>query len=189
MNEKDAIAMMAANLKGPKIKYSNLLEFAEACDYLIKKWKSVAEVARFFDVSDFMIRQINRINTLSTEAKGLVGEGRIGIDTAYWISRIDFDERKQNTVAKYVVENEVTSKETRILVDMIISEKKSDLSPLLKKFEEIRPKNREVHVLVVPIAGPTFSKFRKLASSEKLSPHDLVLKLIEEYIDAQKEER
>src|SRR5487761_491611 len=115
MNEKDAIAMMAANLKGPKIKYSNLLEFAEACDYLIKKWKSVAEVARFFDVSDFMIRQINRINTLSTEAKGLVGEGRIGIDTAYWISRIDFDERKQNTVAKYVVENEVTSKETRIL--------------------------------------------------------------------------
>ncbi|MGI0080837.1 MAG: hypothetical protein ACRECH_14590, partial [Nitrososphaerales archaeon] len=66
-------------------------------------------------------------------------------------------------------------------------DRNADLSTSFKKFEEIRPKKKEVHVLVVPITEPTYSKFRRLASSQKLPPHDLIVNLMEEYVRAQTE--
>ena len=63
MNEEDATAIMMGNLKGAKNKPSNLLEFGEACRFWIEK-KGVKKTSERFKVSQYMIRQIDKINEI-----------------------------------------------------------------------------------------------------------------------------
>ena len=95
MNEERAIAIMFANLKGGKKKPSNLIEFADACRTLQNKWKGgFKEMSDFFKVSQYMLRQIDKINELDDEVKKLVKAHKLGIDASYQLWRIDAIRRK-----------------------------------------------------------------------------------------------
>ena len=63
MKEEKAVAIMMGNLKGPKNKPSDLVEFAEACRTLKKLWGFV-EMSKHFRTSQYMLRQIDKINEL-----------------------------------------------------------------------------------------------------------------------------
>src|SRR2546422_8506572 len=86
---KTATLILLRSLKGRKNKPHNLVEVAEACRTLRddKDW-GWKEMSRFFKVSVYMLRQIDRINDLNPTAKKLVRRGKIKIEQAYQLSRL-----------------------------------------------------------------------------------------------------
>ena len=79
MNEKQATAILMGNLKGSKNKPTNLVEISNACNLLVKNW-GIKEVSRFFGVSQYMLRQIEKINHLDTDTKKFIQKHHMGIE-------------------------------------------------------------------------------------------------------------
>ncbi len=177
MNEERAIAIMLANLKGGKKKPSNLIEFAKACRALRNNWKGgFNEMSEFFKVSQYMLRQIDKINDLDEETKKLVHSHRLGIDASYQLWRIDAQRRKDAmTIIPYL-----TTEEIRSFVNLLHKFPKKSVDECKKEFEKHRDKN--VHILILPLPSEDFKQLSISAKEEKMSVHDFTLKIIKKSI-------
>ncbi len=177
MNEERAIAIMFANLKGGKKKPSNLIEFADACRTLQNKWKGgFKEMSDFFKVSQYMLRQIDKINELDDEVKKLVKAHKLGIDASYQLWRIDAIRRKDAMkIIPYL-----TTEEIRSFVNLLHKFPKKSVAECKKEFEKNRDKN--IHLLVIPLQSEEFKELSNIAKEKKLSIHDFVLKIIKNSI-------
>ena len=74
MDEKTATKILMANLKGPKKKKVPITEMANAIQVLKTKGKKFEEMAKLFDVSKYMLFQINKINDLNQFSKNSIIE-------------------------------------------------------------------------------------------------------------------
>lgn len=172
MNEEKAVAIMMANLKGSKNKPSNLLEFADACRLLIGKW-GIKEMSRHFRVSEYMLRQIDKINELKNEKlRKLIKEGELGIEASYQLWRIK--EPKRTQVANIVID--MTTDDIRRFVYFIVKNPKLSISECKKLFEKEKPE--EIKLLVLPLDSKTYETFEKQANRSHLKIHDYVLKIL-----------
>ncbi|TAK16709.1 MAG: hypothetical protein EPO37_07885 [Nitrosarchaeum sp.] len=173
MNEERAIAIMMANLKGSKKKSVNLLQFAEACRSLKNKWKGgFKEMSEFFHVSQFMLRQIDKINDLDKQFTPLLKEGKLGIDAAYQIWRLDKNRQKDfSKIVPYL-----TTEEIRAFVNILHKNPKKSVTECKKELDTIRDRN--IHVLVLSLESEEFKKIKEHAIKKKQSVQDYVIDLI-----------
>lgn len=173
MKEEKAVAIMMANIKGSKNKPSSLLEFAEACRTLLKheKW-GIKEMAKYFDVSEYMLRQIDKINELSPNVRKIVNDRKLGIEAAYQLWRLK--EPKRTEVAKII--QGMTTDEIRSFVHFVHTKPHLDISECFRLFKETQPE--KIRILALPLDEETFDKLKQSANKSKLKIHDYALKLL-----------
>lgn len=176
MKEEIAVAIMMGNLKGSKSKPSNLLEFAKACRELKKLW-GFAEMSKYFRISQYMLRQIDKINELKDPTlQKLIGDGKLGIEASYQLWRINEEKRKD--VAE-IIQN-MTTEQIRTFVYML--QKNSNIS--VKECKKLFEKQEGVlNMLVLPLDTTIYNRLQKKAKKSKLSIHNYALKILEDGID------
>lgn len=176
MKIEKAVAIMMANLKGSKNKPSSLLEFSDACRTLLndREW-GIKEMARYFGVSEYMLRQIDKINDLSPNFKKLVSERRLGIEAAYQLWRIK--EPKRSQVAKIIPD--MTTDEIRSFVHFIHQNPSKTVAECHKLFEKTQPE--KIRILAIPLDEEIYAKVKHSADKSKLKIHDYALKILKRY--------
>lgn len=181
MNEEKAVAIMMANLKGSKNKPSNLLEFSDACRFLKNTW-GIKEMSRYFRVSEYMLRQIEKINELTNpKLQKLVKEGKLGIEASYQLWRIK--EPKRTQVANIV--KDMTTDDIRRFVYFIVKNPKLSISDCKNLFEKEKPE--EIKLLVLPLDSKTYETFEKEANMSHLKIHDYVLKILRKQVNVKRQ--
>jgi hypothetical protein len=178
MNETKAVAVFMANFK-KKVKPSNLLEFAEACRTLLehKHW-GIDEMKRYFGASEYMIRQIDKINELkNSKIKKLIKEGKLGIDACYQLSRIK--EPKRTRIAGII--KDLPQNEQRRLVYFIANDPNLSITEAKNLVEKEKPE--EIKLLVIPLDNHTYENLARTARRTKLKIHDYALKILKEKVE------
>lgn len=178
MNEEEAVAIMMGNLKGSKNKPSNLLEFAEACRFLKKNW-GIKKMSKHFRVSEYMLRQIDKINELNQKLRKLVKEGKLGIEASYQLWRIK--EPKRSQVADTV--KDMNTDDVRRFVYFLVKNPQLSILECKKLVEKEKPE--EIKLLVLPLDSKTFETLQKKANRSHLKIHDYVVKLLEKSVNGQ----
>ena len=172
MNEENATAIMMGNLKGSKNKPSNLLEFGEACRFWTKK-KGVKWTSNRFKSSQYMIRQIDKINEIDNpKLRKMIKDGKLGIEASYQLWRIK--EPKRSQVANIV--KDMITDDIRRFVYFIVKNPSLSIDECKKMFEHEKPK--KLNLLVLPLDSNTYKNLEKEAKRHKLKIHDYVLKLL-----------
>lgn len=176
MTEEKATAVLMANLKGAKKKPSNLLDVAKACRLLIVKW-GIKKVSGFFKVSEYQLRQIDKINELNPNVQKLVEQGKFGIEDAYQLWRLGG--KRQSEVAKEALA--MKSHEIRQLVHLL----KKNESMSVKEAKQLTQQvlDKKINILMLPLTEETYLALKKLASKRNQNIHDVALKALEEYIN------
>lgn len=160
------------NLKGVKNKPTNLVEISNACNLLVKNW-GIKEVSRFFDVSEYMLRQIEKISHLDTDTKKFIQKHHLGIEKSYHLWRLD--EAKRKEVLPFV--RNLSSDDVRNLVYLMIHEPKKSVKESMKIFEEKYAKESTVMVLALPT--DLANRLQTISREKKMKPTQYVKKLIE----------
>ena len=178
MKEETAVAIMMGNLKGSKNKPSNLLEFAEACKTLKTKW-GIKEMSRYFHVSGYMLRQIDKINDIidNPKIKKLIKNRELGIDASYQLSRIK--EPKRTQVANVI--KDMRSDDIRRFVYFIVKNPTLSITECKKLLEKEKPE--KIKLLVIPLDSKTYNSVEKKAKRSHLKIHDYVLKILGEKVN------
>jgi hypothetical protein len=176
MLEEKAVAVMMANLKGSKKKPSNLLEFAKACRMLHNKW-GIKKMSEFFNVSEYQLRQIDKINDLNLDVQKLVKEGKLGIEAAYQLWRLSG--RRQSEAAEAVLG--MTAYEVRSFVHLLKTKPNISVKECTKLFS--KTSRSKINLLVLPLTSQTYNRLRQIASKSRKNVHDLVLKILEDYLN------
>ena len=174
MNVEKAIAIMLANLKGPKNKPSKISEFAAACRLLKHSdgW-GFAKMTEFFNVSGTMLREIDRLNELRPEFKKLADERKLGIGAAYQLTRID--ESKQHEAARLF--QDMTTAEIRNMVFYLTNNR--NISVAEAKEMADRLKTPVVNILALPISDELKTRLESSAKVHKQTIHEYAVKLLE----------
>ena len=171
MKEEDATAICMGCFKGPKIKPTNLFHFAIACRTLLKKW-GIKEMSKYFGVTEYQIRQIDKINDLDPALKKLAKESHSGIEMFYHMWRLR--EPKRSQVAKIV--QDMKSDDIRTLMHFI---RKNPSLPVLEcKALLDKTKPEQVSLLVLPLDKNTYDDLRQSAKKSKLKVHDYAIKIL-----------
>ena len=176
LNEEKAIAVLLANLKGPKNKPSKVSELAVACRLLkhSSDWGFV-RMSDFFQVSRTMLREIDKINELEPEFKRLADEKKIGIGAAYQLTRID--KSKRHEVAQLFQSMNTT--EIRNLVFYLINDPALSVSEAKRMSDEL--KTPVLNILALPISDELKTKIERVAKGNGQSIHEYVVRVLEEH--------
>lgn len=176
LNEEKAIAILLANIKGPKNKPSKISEIAAACRFLKNspEW-GFAKMTKFFDVSGTTLRVIDKINELRPEFKRLADEKKIGIEAAYHLTRID--ESKQHEAAQLFQEMNTT--EIRNFIFYITNDR--TLSAREAKEMSDKLKTPVINILALPVSDELRTRLEKTAKSHKQTIHEYAVKILETY--------
>lgn len=174
MNEEKAIAILFANLKGPKNKPSKISELAAACRLLKNspEW-GFAKMAEFFDISRTMLREIDKINELKPEFKKLADEKKLGIGSAYQLTRID--ESKQRETAQLFQKMNTT--EIRNFIFYITSDQNVSVSKAKEMSDKL--KIPVVNILALPISDKLRARLEKAARNHKQTIHEYAVQVLE----------
>lgn len=172
MNEKQATAILMGNLKGVKNKPTSLVKISDACNLLIKKW-GIKEVSRFFGISQYMLRQIEKISQLDADSKKYVQKHNLGIEKSYHLWRLDESKRKE--VLPFV--RNLSSEDVRNLVYLIRHEPNKSVKECMKIFEEKYSKETTIMVLALPT--DLSKRLQKISQKKKMKSVQYVRKLIE----------
>lgn len=136
----------------------NLLEVSEAIKSKYDKFKSLDKVAELVKLSPEMVREFLKITELEEEVKELIKLGLINsIDMGYRISKL---ERKDQVIlAKYIVDNKLSSGDVRAIVKFKIDNPKKPIEKVINKVTQ--SKDKKVYVAYLGIDNDTFEKFSK----------------------------
>ena len=176
LNEERAIAILLANLKGPKNKPSKISEIAAACRILKNspKWGFV-KMTKFFGVSRTTLREIDKINELKPEFKKLADEKKLGIEASYQLTRID--ESKQREAAQLF--QEMNTKEIRNFIFYITSDRTLSVREAKEMSDKL--KTPVVSILALPISDKLKTRLEKTAKNHKQTIHEYAVKILETY--------
>lgn len=167
---------MMANLKGSKNKPSNLLDFAEACRLLINKW-GIKEMSKYFRTSEYMLRQIDKINDLKNpKLKKLIQDGKLGIEASYQLWRLN--ESKRLEVIEII--EKMTTKEIREFVYFLHKNPDMSIFECKKLFDKTQPE--KIRILALPLDSQTYESLKESADKSKLKIHDYALKILERHL-------
>ena len=172
LNEKQAVSMLMSNLKNVRHKTVNLIEFSDACNLLIQKW-GIKEVSRYFNVSQYMLRQIEKITRLDFATKKYVQKHGLGIEKSYQLWRID-ESRRQELLP--LIRN-LTAADVKNLAYIIRHEPTKSTQECKKIFDEKYV--RETTVLVLALPPDLASRLNQITRQKKMKVTTYVTKLIE----------
>ena len=179
MNEEKAIAILLANLKGPKHKPSKISELATACRLLKNSpdW-GFAKMVNFFNVSRTMLREIDKINELEPKFKKLADEKKLGIGAAYQLTRID--KSKRDDAAELFQTMNTT--EIRNFIFYITSNPTISVSEAKKMSDKL--KIPVINILALPISDELKARLGKAARSHGQTIHEYAVKILETNSDS-----
>lgn len=179
MNEEKAIAILLANLKGPKNKPSKISDIASACRVLKSstKWGFV-KMSEFFQVSKTMLREIDKINDLEPEFKMLADNTKIGLGAAYQLTRIN--KSKRHEVAHLFQSMNTT--EIRNLIFYLINNPALSVQEAKRMSDNL--KTPIINVLALHISNDLKTRVEKIAKNNGESLHQCVIRIIEEHTAA-----
>ncbi len=172
MNEKQATAILMGNLKGSKNKPTDLAIVSSACDFLIKKW-GITETAKFFKVSEYMLRQIEKIIQLDSVTKKYVKKHKLGIEKAYQLWRID--ESKRIELLPFI--KNLTTKDVRNLIYIIRNDSSKSIKECKKIFDN--EYSKETTILALALPPDLVNGITQISKKKKMKPVQYVMKLIE----------
>lgn len=172
MNEKQATAILMGNLKGVKNKPTDLIKVSQACNILITEW-GIKEVSQYFNVSQYMLRQIEKIHLLDPDTKNYVRKHKLGIEKAYQLWRIDESKRKDLLP---LIKNLATT-DVRSLIYLI----KNDPTKSVEECKKLFDKKFAREMVVMALALPTdlANRLNRTSKKKKMRPTQYVMKLIE----------
>lgn len=171
MMEEEATAICMGCFKKSKNKPENLLRFAIACRTLLKKW-GIKEMSKYFDVSEYQIRQIDKINELDSKFKKLAKESNSGIEMFYHIWRLQ--EPKRSQFAKVI--QDMNSDDIRTLIYFIRKNPSLSIQKCKKLLDDTKPD--QVNLLVLPLDRDTYEVIEKSAQKSKMKIHDYAVKIL-----------
>ena len=178
MDEKTALAVLFANLRGAKKK--EYIKTAQACRYLRRRYGSLKKVAEKVAISPEIIREFDSLLNLPKEVQRLISKRLIKLDTGYRISmRIEGAER-QTEVAKAVLD--LGAFDARNVIEY--ARKNPKLSAKECKCRVLKSKTvtEKLHVFVLPLPEDTFTKLKGTSIELKIKPEELVRKIVQEWL-------
>ena len=188
MDEKIADRILLFELKGRKRKRENPLRIAEACKYFIDHGMSLEEIAKRYRVTERMIRKFLSLLSLPPSTKELVSKGEIGIDVASQLAESrKLDANAKEKVGK-VIAADMTAHDAREVVQYATRFPNVSLEKLLERRQRVlasKPQVEEVSMVVVPILREeTYRRLKEESDKQKISIHELVERIIEEWLKA-----
>ena len=169
MEEGEATGICMACFNQFKNKPVNLLLFAIACRTLLKLW-GIKEMSKYFRVSEYQIRQIDKINDLNPKLKKLASTKNSGIEVFYHLWRLK--EPKRTEAAKII--KDMNSVDIRTLVYFI--QNNPDLSVAECKKLVVKSKPEQVNLLILPLDQNTYEKLKQSAHKSEMKLHDYAIK-------------
>lgn len=181
LTEEKAVAILMANLKGPKVKPSDWIQIAEACRKLRNSdsW-GLPKMASFFQVANYLLRQIDSLNQLHPEVKKLVRNRELGLDEAFLISKMPY--QKQLAVARFAIQSKINSKELRQLAYLIAKYPNKDFEQVKSLFAKTRQK-KKMRLLILPLDSELYVKLKQGALRSRMKIQDFIFKAVEEKIE------
>ena len=187
MDEKIADRILLFELKGRKIKKENPLRIAKACKYFVDHGMSLEEIAKRYRVTKRMIRKFLSLLSLPPSTKELVSKREIGIDVASQLAesrRLDANAKEK--VGKVIAN--MTAHDAREVVQYAARFPNASLENLLERRQRVlasKPQVEEVSMVVVPILREeTYRRLKEESDKQKISIHELVERIIEEWLKA-----
>ena len=177
MMEETAVAICMACFKQSKNKPENLLRFSTACRTLLKQW-GIKEMSRYFGVSEYQIRQIDKINDLDPELKKLAKESRSGIEMFYHMWRLK--EPKRSQVAK--IAKNMGSDDMRTLMHFIRRNPSLSVDECKDLLDKTKPE--QVNLLVLPLDKNAYEGLAHSAQKSGMKIHDYAIKILRSGKDA-----
>ena len=171
MKLEDAVAICMACFKQSKKKPENLLSFAIACRTVLKEW-GMNETSRYFDVSKYQIRQIDKINELDQKYKKLAEKSNMGIEMLYHIWRLKEPKRAQFA---NVVQS-MKSSDIRTLIHFIRKNPSLSVAECEALLDKTKPE--QVSLLVLPLDRTTYERLKKSAEESDMMVHDYVANIL-----------
>ncbi len=172
MNGKQATAILMGNLKGSKNKPTDLVRVSDACDFLIKKW-GITETSKFFKVSEYMLRQIEKITQLDSVTKKYVQKHKLGIEKAYQLWRIDESKR----IELLPLIKNLTTADVRNLIYIIRHDPTKSIKECKKIFD--KEYSKETTILALALPPDLVNCITHISKKRKMKPAQYVMKLIE----------
>jgi len=177
MKEEKAVAILMGNLKGSKNKPSDLITFADATRTLLKhkKW-GIKEMTNYFGVSQYMLRQIDKIHDLDDKLKNIIIKEEIGIEIAYHLWRIQYAKERGLNDALNAVKlfQNMTSEEVRTFMHFLIKNPNLSLEQCVELADKTNPK--KIKILALPMDEKIYKQIEKEAQKSKLKIHQYILK-------------
>lgn len=171
MREEAAVAVCMACFKQSKNKPENLLRFSVACRTLLKRW-GIKEMSRYFGVSEYQIRQIDKINDLDPELKKLAKESHSGIEMFYHMWRLK--EPKRSQVAG--VARNMGSEDVRTLMHFIRKNPSLSVAECKDLLDKTKPE--QVNLLVLPLDNNAYEGLAHSAQKSGMKVHDYAIKIL-----------
>lgn len=141
----------------------------------MRSW-GIKKMAESFNISEYQLRQIDKINDLRPDVQRLVGAGELGIDASYQLSRLSGE--LQSKAAKEA--KEMTEQEIRPFVQLLANDQNMTIGKAKKVVEE--SKKKRLNILFLPLTETTFKSLKALAGKEHQPIHDFALSILENYI-------
>ncbi|ABK77696.1 hypothetical protein CENSYa_1066 [Cenarchaeum symbiosum A] len=171
MREEDATAICMACFQRSRVKPVSLLSFAVACRVLLKKW-GIKEMSRYFEISEYQIRQADKINELEPRFQKLADERHSGIEMFYHIWRLP--RQKRSEVAKMALGMNI--KDLRELMYFMRKNPSFSIKKCRELVDETKPK--VINLLVLPLDSDMYDGIKRKAQKSKMSVRDYVMGII-----------
>lgn len=182
-NIEDIIVFLLYNIKGRKKKRDDWITIAKKCEEALKYIESYEKLAEKLSVHPETIRSILKLLELPEEAKKLVKERKIGMDTAQRITRIKNIE-DQIKAAKLISDmNAHTSRDLIRYIQRKPNATLEEYEQFKKKITEQKKNIKDIHLTITHFDEETFKKLEELASKQKISISKLIKRLVKESLE------
>lgn len=154
-------------------------DISDACDYLYKKFDSIADVAKHLGVSEPTVRKYLGYKNVPNEVKELVREKKITASQAIRIYTQFLDLRKQIAVA-----NELAKIQQRVEKSKFFHAiKKSLPTDDVPKIKERYAKLRDMKQYTILLPPKTSEVIEKVAKEMDVEPEYIMAEILEEWIE------
>ncbi|MCX6639506.1 MAG: hypothetical protein NTW14_03370 [bacterium] len=159
-----AIAKISKGTKRKK-REINLLQVAEGVKVLYDQYSSLSKISELVKLSPEMVREFLKILELDEKVKNLIKQDLIiSVDICYRLSKLNKED--QFDLAKLIIENKLSSEDTRNIVKFKIDNHAIPINILVKRF--IASKNRILYVLYLRVKESTLRQLRTSIESNKI---------------------
>jgi hypothetical protein len=156
----------------------NLLEVSEEIKSLYEINKSLDKVANIVKLSSEMVREFLKITELEEEVKEIIKVGKIkSVDIAYRISKLQGGD--QTKLAKQIVEDNISSKDVRNIVQYKIDNAKISIEDAIKN--NIQSKDKKIYVAYLGIDKDVFEKLLDKIKDKNFE--DTIRSILENIVD------
>ena len=179
-DEETDLAILLANLKGTKKK--DWFATAKACRRLLRRYhNSYKQVAEQVKVSSEIVREVDSINDLPTEAKQILLSDGKGLDKAYRISTKIEGAKNQVEVAKAVAD--LGAHDARKVIEYVVRNPELSIKKCKEKVMNAKTTIEKIYAVFVSLNESDFKKLKEKSRKMRTDVNELAKQIIKEWIE------